>query len=86
MTIMQVRIVFCRPCNYTDRATEMAKEILTWFGLNDVSVILEPGKNGIYDVYIDQDLVFSRFKEKRFPENKEILEKIASKLNISGPT
>ena len=73
-----VKIVYCRPCGYLDRALDLAREILTYF--ENVQVILEQGRNGIFDVYLDENLIFSRYKEKRFPEYDEILKEIGKKV------
>jgi len=32
------------------------------------------GSNGIYDVVVDDRIIFSKHKENRFPENAEILD------------
>ncbi|MBW9140271.1 MAG: Rdx family protein [Candidatus Aramenus sp.] len=71
-----VKIVYCRPCGYLDRALSLARDLLTYF--EDVKVELEQGKNGIFDVYLNESKIFSRYEERRFPENEEILKKIAS--------
>lgn len=75
----QVKIVYCRPCGYLDRALETARDILQYF--DDVKVELEQGKNGIFDVYIDGELKLSRYQLKRFPEINEILKEISNKKN-----
>ncbi len=71
-----VRIVYCRPCGYMERALDLARDILAYF--EDVKVELEQGKNGVFDVYLNDAKIFSRYEERRFPENEEILKKIAS--------
>lgn len=75
-----VKIVYCRPCGFIDRAVNLAREVLAYF--EDVSVELQQGKNGIFDVYFDNKLIFSRYETKRFPEENEILKEIA-KLKTS---
>ncbi|AWR98771.1 SelT/SelW/SelH family protein [Metallosphaera hakonensis] len=77
----QVKIVYCRPCGYLDRALETARDILQYF--DDVKVELEQGKNGIFDVYIDGELKLSRYQLKRFPEINEILKEISNKKQIA---
>ncbi|WP_205737147.1 SelT/SelW/SelH family protein [Acidianus infernus] len=77
MTI--VKIVYCRPCGYLDRALELARDLLQYF--ENVKVEIEQGKNGIFDVYLDNELIFSRYKEKRFPENMEILKEVGKRIN-----
>jgi len=41
--------------------------------LPEVEVELIGGHRGIFDVYCDDRLVFSKHREHRFPENDEIL-------------
>jgi selenoprotein W-related protein len=41
---------------------------------------MRPGSDGIFDVQIDGELVFSKWQEYRFPANKEILDQIARRL------
>ncbi|MEL9969501.1 MAG: Rdx family protein [Metallosphaera sp.] len=77
----EVKIVYCRPCGYLDRALEAAREILSYF--DDVKVELEQGKNGIFDVYVDGELRLSRYQLKRFPEIEEMLKEISSKKQVS---
>ena len=48
----------------------MAAAISEQFG---VKPELIEGKNGIFDVVVDRDLVFSKHKAGRFPQNDEIL-------------
>lgn len=40
----------------------------------------ERGSGGIFDVEIDGEKVFSKHDANRFPDNKEILSAIASRL------
>jgi selenoprotein W-related protein len=48
----------------------LAAAISEQFGVQ--SELIE-GKNGIFDVVVDGDLVFSKHKAGRFPQNDEIL-------------
>ncbi len=47
--------------------------------LPDVEVKLVPGEKGIFDVFADDRLVFSKHREKRFPTHEEILEALQSR-------
>ncbi len=71
----QVRIVYCKPCGYLPTAAEMKNRLEKKFG-SKVSVQLEAGDKGIYDVFVDNKLVFSKHKEFRFPTSDEIAEAI----------
>ncbi|MDT7900808.1 MAG: Rdx family protein [Acidianus sp.] len=77
-----VKIVYCRPCGYLDRALELARDLLQYF--ENIKVEIEQGKNGIFDVYLNDELIFSRYKEKRFPENMEILKEVGKRINNSN--
>jgi selT/selW/selH-like putative selenoprotein len=77
-----VKIVYCRPCGYLDRALELARDLLQYF--ENIKVEIEQGKNGIFDVYLNDELIFSRYKEKRFPENMEILKEVGKRINKSN--
>jgi predicted Rdx family selenoprotein len=46
--------------------------------VSGVVVQLEAGSGGIFDVFLDNDLVFSKFRCHRFPDNGEIAGKIKS--------
>lgn len=45
-----------------------------------VEVEMKTGSGGIYDVEADDDLIFSKDDEHRFPTNREILEKLDALL------
>lgn len=68
---MIMKIVYCVPCGYITRA-KWLKEDLEKKVLN-LKVDLEGGENGIFDVYADKKLIFSKHKTGRFPESDEIV-------------
>ena len=58
----------------------MAQEFLTTFAdeLNDVA--LQPGGSGRFEIRLDGEIVFSRTEEKRFPEIKELKQRIRDRV------
>lgn len=38
--------------------------------------VLKPGARGSFEVKVDGKLVFSKLEENRFPEHKEVIEKL----------
>lgn len=54
------------------RATWMQQELFTTFQENLEAITLKQGTGGIYDIYLDDQMLFSRKKEGRFPEIKEL--------------
>ena len=74
-----VRIRYCQPCGYMPKAFELAKSILDAHGMSynkNLSVAMEPGDHGIFDIFIDDEIVFSKEKEGRWPENSEIVDRL----------
>ncbi|MSR31594.1 MAG: SelT/SelW/SelH family protein [Gemmataceae bacterium] len=45
-----------------------------------VTVNQKTGSGGVFDVEIDGKMVFRKWDENRFPDNKEILKAIAGQL------
>jgi selenoprotein W-related protein len=58
------------------RAAWIAQELLTTFDQELGEVALLPGTGGIFDVYCNGDLIFSRKHELRFPDSKELKQTI----------
>ena len=71
----RVRIRYCTQCRWLMRAQWLAGELLTTFPL-ELEVTLEPGIGGIFDVWLEDELIFSRAERRRFPEPKELKQKI----------
>lgn len=71
---MNVKISYCVPCRYLPFAENLKKSIEAHN--EKAEVVLEGGRSGILDVYVDGKLIFSKHKEGRFPETKEILDKV----------
>ena len=56
-------------------AEEVRKEL-------DIVVELKPGEYHSFDVFVNGNLVFSKFKEDRFPEPEEIIELLRPYLEL----
>lgn len=54
------------------RAAWLAQELLSTFSEDLGEVALIPGRGGVLEVRIDGKTVFSRAREGRFPEAKEL--------------
>ena len=55
--------------NYEPNAASLADELQKEF---NIEANLVPGKNGIFDVVVDDKLVYSKSKTGRFPEPGEV--------------
>jgi selenoprotein W-related protein len=58
----------------------MAQELLTTFERDLGEVALRPGETGIYEIRLDDALIWSRAVEGRFPELKELKQRIRDRI------
>jgi selenoprotein W-related protein len=72
----RVEIEYCTQCRWLLRAAWMAQELLTTFEKELTEVALKPGTGGIFDVRVNGQTVFSRKETGRFPESKELKQRV----------
>lgn len=72
----RLEIVYCTQCRWLLRASWLAQELLTTFPTELAEVALVPGQGGIFEVRLDARLLFSRAEAGRFPEPKEIKQRV----------
>ncbi len=70
---MKIDIHYCTEWNYKPNAVSLADELRKAFG---AEAKLVPGSKGIFDVVIDEKLVYSKFETGRFPNPGEVASKI----------
>jgi selenoprotein W-related protein len=68
----QVEISYCTQCRWLLRAAWMAQELLTTFDTDLTGVNLMPGTGGIFEVRLNNSVIFNRKDQGRFPESKEL--------------
>jgi selenoprotein W-related protein len=71
-----VEIEYCTQCRWLLRAAWLAQELLTTFEEELGGVRLTPGSGGTFVVSIDGLVVWSRKDEGRFPEAKELKQRV----------
>lgn len=76
----RVSITYCTQCRWLMRAAWLAQELLTTFESELGEVALQPGTGGVFEVRVDAELVWSRKQEGRFPEAKEIKQRVRDKV------
>ncbi|MGC1952783.1 MAG: SelT/SelW/SelH family protein [Gammaproteobacteria bacterium] len=81
----RVEIRYCTQCRWLLRAAWMAQELLTTFEAELGEVALAPGTGGIFEVRVDGDLIWSRKAEGRFPESKELKQRIRDRIAPEKP-
>ena len=73
----RIEIEYCTGCRWLLRAGWLAQELLSTFEAELGEVALIPGdKGGIFEVRIDGQTLWSRHDEGRFPEPKEIKQRV----------
>lgn len=72
----RITIHYCTQCRWMLRAAWMQQELLTTFQDELSEVALRPGTGGVYDIHLNGELVWSRKQEGRFPDIKELKQKV----------
>jgi len=72
----RVEIEYCTQCRWLLRAGWTAQELLTTFQEDLGEVALVPGTGGIFEVRVGEQVVWSRAAEGRFPELKELKQRL----------
>jgi selenoprotein W-related protein len=76
-----IEITFCRLCGWGLRAGWMAQELLTTFAEEVGSLQLTPdATGGVFDVRINDELIWSRKERGRFPESKELKQLVRDRI------
>jgi selenoprotein W-related protein len=69
----KIIIEYCPKCHWLMRAAWMAQELLTTFEAELNQVALKPSEvSGRYQISLNNEVVFDRKREGRFPEIKEL--------------
>ncbi len=77
-----ITIEYCPKCRWLLRAAYMAQELLTTFEADLHGVLLQPSEiAGRYTVFINQNILFDRKREGRFPEIKELKQLVRDKVD-----
>ena len=70
---MEIKINYCSVWNYEPRAAGLAEKIKNELG---ITAQLIPGSKGVYDIVVDENLIYSKHQTKRFPDNDKIIKLI----------
>ena len=71
---INIRIVYCSSWNYAPRATSLVADILDEFQAAIESIELVPSTGGVFEVSIDDELIFSKKKLERHAEPGEVID------------
>ena len=76
----RVSITYCTQCRWLLRAAWLAQELLTTFEAELGEVALRPGTGGVFEIWVETELVWSRQRERRFPEAKEVKQRVRDRV------
>lgn len=62
------------------RAAWMSQELLTTFEHELTEVALRPGDEGVFEISLDGEMIWSRTAEGRFPELKELKQLVRDRV------
>lgn len=80
MPTPRVEITYCTQCRWLLRAAWLAQELLSTFQTELGEVALIPGSGGIFEIHVEGQRIWSRQVEKRFPEAKEIKQRVRDRI------
>ena len=72
----RVEIRYCPGCRWLMRAGWTAQELLVTFEADLGEVAIKPGGSGVFEIRVDEDLVWSRKRDGGFPELKVLKQKV----------
>lgn len=76
----RLEIEYCTQCRWLLRAAWMAQEVLVTFEQELGEVVLIPGRDAVFEVRLDGELLFSRSQQGRFPELKELKQLVRDRI------
>lgn len=76
----RVEIVYCTQCRWLLRAAWMAQELLTTFVDELGEVALAPGTGGVFQVRVNEELIWDRAERERFPDIKELKQLVRDRI------
>jgi selenoprotein W-related protein len=72
----RISIRYCTQCNWLLRSGWMAQELLSTFGMAIGEVALIPGTGGVFEIHVNDVLVWERARDGGFPGPKELKQKV----------
>jgi selenoprotein W-related protein len=80
MQTPRLEIEYCTQCQWLLRAAWMAQELLTTFKEELGEVALIPGTGGIFEIRLNDELIWSRAEARSFPEIKQLKQSVRDRI------
>jgi selenoprotein W-related protein len=76
----RVEITYCAQCRFILRATWLAQELLMTFDTDLGELALVPAGGGVFEVRVDDALIWSKKEQGRFPDSKELKQLVRDRV------
>ena len=80
MRLPRVEIEYCTQCRWLLRAAWMGQELLTTFSDELGEVALVPGTGGVFNIRVNDELIWSRADRGAFPDIKELKQFVRDRI------
>lgn len=77
----KVDIHYCTGCRWLLRSAWMAQELLTTFEAEIDELSLHPGTGGIFEVWVNDQRIWSRKENGGFPEITELKQRVRDRVS-----
>lgn len=77
----QIVISYCTQCNWMLRSAWMAQELLSSFGTELGAVTLVPGTGGIFEIRLDEELLWERKRDGGFPDSRVLKQMVRDHID-----
>ena len=77
---MEIKLEFCVVWNYTPRAVGTIEDVLEVYGNKVTNIQLIPSGGGVFEFYLNGNLLFSKKELGRHSDDGEILKLIEEEL------
>jgi len=71
-----ITIHYCTQCNWLLRSAWMAQELLQTFADDLASVTLKPGTGGVFEIVINDDILWERKRDGGFPDAAALKQRV----------
>ena len=77
----RIQIHYCTGCNWLLRSGWMAQELLSTFGEELDEVALRPGSGGVFEIHLDDELLWERKRDGGFPDIRELKRMVRDRID-----
>ena len=76
---MDIRIEYCTSWNYKPKAASLAEALESKYGGQVKKVNLIPSSGGAFEVFVNDELLYSKLETGKFPSDEQITTSIEKK-------